>query len=214
VSGYVDALQALIDALGRSAIPYMISGSTASGVHGVFRASFDTDLAADMTAAEIPGFVRELRGEFYADAGARGDALGSERSFNLIHLASTHKFDIFPLTRDPFQQSQFQRREIHEFAAGRRSASRTRGDSRRYADEAGLVSDGRRGFRAPMERCARYCRRATGTARLPVSAPLSRAPEGGGFAGGRARGSVAGHPHDVRISRLARGIGSADAVAD
>jgi hypothetical protein len=43
-------------------------------------------------------------------------ALESGRSFNLIHFASSYKFDVFPLSSDPFQQEQFSRREIREVA--------------------------------------------------------------------------------------------------
>ena len=38
------ALHALIDALGRSAIPYLIGGSTASGIHGIYRTTLDIDM--------------------------------------------------------------------------------------------------------------------------------------------------------------------------
>jgi hypothetical protein len=46
------------------------------------------------------------------------DALESGRSFNLIHFASSYKFDIFPLLPDAFQQTQFSRRELREIAPG------------------------------------------------------------------------------------------------
>src|ERR1039458_10381967 len=47
-----------------------------------------------------------------------GDALESGRSFNLIHFASSYKFDIFPLSSDPFHQSQFSRREMRDIVLG------------------------------------------------------------------------------------------------
>jgi hypothetical protein len=46
------------------------------------------------------------------------DALESGRSFNLIHFASSYKFDIFPLTSEPFHQSQFSRREMRDIVLG------------------------------------------------------------------------------------------------
>jgi hypothetical protein len=118
VSDFGEALHALIEALGRSAIPYMIGGSMASGIHGVYRTSLDVDLVADIHAGQIVGLVRELGSEFYADAGMMRDALESGRSFNLIHFASSYKFDIFPLSNDPFQQSQFSRREMRDIVLG------------------------------------------------------------------------------------------------
>lgn len=118
VSDFAPALQALIGALGRSATPYMIGGSMASGIHGIYRASLDVDLVADIHPAQITRIIQELGGEFYADAGMMRDALESGRSFNLIHFASSYKFDIFPLSSDPFQQAQFLRREMKDIRLG------------------------------------------------------------------------------------------------
>ena len=118
VSDFGQALHALIEALGRSAIPYLIGGSMASGIHGIYRTSLAVDMLADIHPGQIARFVHELGGEFYADAGMIREARQFERSFNLIHLASSYKFDIFPLSSDPFQQSQFARREIRDIALG------------------------------------------------------------------------------------------------
>ena len=87
VSDFGQALHALIEALGRSAIPYLIGGSMASGIHGIYRASLDVDLVADTHPGQIVRFIQELGGEFYADAGMMRDALESGRAFNLIHLS-------------------------------------------------------------------------------------------------------------------------------
>ena len=118
VSDFGQALQALVEALRRGAIPYMIGGSMASGIHGIYRTSLDVDLVADIHPEQIARLIRELRGEFYADAGMMSDALDSGRPFNLIHFASSYKFDIFPLSSDPFQRSQFARRESRDIVLG------------------------------------------------------------------------------------------------
>ena len=114
VSDPGQALHALIGALGRSAIPYLIGGPMASGIHGIYGTSLHVDLVADIHPGQIARFIQELGGEFYADAGMMRDALESGRSFNLIHFASSYKFDIFPLSSDPFHQSQFSRREMRD----------------------------------------------------------------------------------------------------
>ena len=118
MSDFGQALQALLDALDQSAIPYLIGGSVASGIHGIFRTSLDVDLVADIHPQQIAGFIQELAGAFYADAGMIRDAGASGRSFNLIHFASSYKFDIFPLSSDPFQQSQFSRRQVRDIVLG------------------------------------------------------------------------------------------------
>jgi hypothetical protein len=118
VSDFGQALQALIMALDRNAIPFMIGGSMASGIHGIYRTSLDVDLVADIRHGQIARFIEALGGEFYADAGMMRDALETGRSFNLIHFASSYKFDVFPLSSDSFQQSQFSRREMKDVAIG------------------------------------------------------------------------------------------------
>jgi len=118
VSDFAQALHALIEALGRSAVPYMIGGSMASGIHGIYRTSLGVDLVADIHPGQIARFIQELGCEFYAEAGMMRDALESGRPFNLIHFASSYKFDIFPLSSDRFQQSQFSRREMRDIALG------------------------------------------------------------------------------------------------
>jgi hypothetical protein len=118
VSDFGQALHALVEALGNCAIPYMIGGSMASGIHGIYRTSLDVDLVADIHARQIARLIQDLAGAFYADAGMIHGALESGRSFNLIHLASSYKFDIFPLLTDAFQQAQFSRREMRDIAIG------------------------------------------------------------------------------------------------
>ena len=88
LSDFGQALHDLVEALRRSAIPYMIGGSMASGIHGIYRTSLDVDLVADMHPEQIPHLIQELGVQFYADAGMMRDALECGRSFNLIHFAS------------------------------------------------------------------------------------------------------------------------------
>jgi hypothetical protein len=114
VSALAQALRRLVDALDRSAIPYMIGGSMASGVHGAYRTSLDVDLVADIAPEQIARFTKELGGEFYADSDMIREALNAGRSFNLIHFATSYKFDIFPLLSGPYHQMQFSRRVTEE----------------------------------------------------------------------------------------------------
>ena len=105
-------LISLLEALDQAGIHYMIGGSVASGIHGVFRTTADVDLVADIRLSQVATVVRQLGREFYADADMISGALRAGRSFNVIHFASTSKFDIFPLSRDAYDQSQFERRQI------------------------------------------------------------------------------------------------------
>lgn len=58
--------------------------------------------------------VEDLGGEFYADPETIREALVGGRPFNLIHFASGYKFDIFPVTDDPYSLVQMERRQIQD----------------------------------------------------------------------------------------------------
>lgn len=108
----------LLAALDRAGIRYLLVGSVASGVHGIFRATADIDLVADFRPSQAEALARGLGSEFYADADMISHALRLGRPFNIIHFASTAKFDIFPLGSDPYHQSEFERRRIEEVELG------------------------------------------------------------------------------------------------
>ena len=77
----------------------------------------DLDLVVDLRENHIPQLVSELRADFYADPEMMSDALKRGRSFNLIHLATSYKIDIFPLGRDEYSREAFQRRRYAQTAA-------------------------------------------------------------------------------------------------
>ncbi len=104
----------LVDALDKLRVPFLVGGSLASSIHGIVRATVDIDLVADLPPSQVEPLVKELGAEFYADAAMIRESLKTGRAFNLIHYASSYKFDIFPLSPDPYYQQQFQRRRLEE----------------------------------------------------------------------------------------------------
>jgi len=109
-----DAFNRLLEVLDRLEIPYMVAGSVASSLHGISRPTMDVDLVANLGLSQIEDFATELKADFYADPEMMKEALARGRSFNLIHYASSFKFDIFPLRADEYSQTQFRRREFAE----------------------------------------------------------------------------------------------------
>lgn len=91
-------------------IRYFLGGSVASALYGEARSTRDVDLVAAMMPAHVEPFVAALGGEFYADSRAIAHAVASRRSFNVIHLDTMVKADIFVFRADPFGRSQFARR--------------------------------------------------------------------------------------------------------
>jgi hypothetical protein len=112
------AFQKLVDALNLLAIPYMVGGSLASSVHGIFRATNDIDIVAAVRDEHIAPFTSELAGDFYADPETIREALGHRRPFNVIHFTSGYKFDIFPALGNPYFEVQLKRCTMHEVALG------------------------------------------------------------------------------------------------
>lgn len=101
------------DALEALGAPYAIGGSFASALHGVMRATMDADLVADLRQEEIAPFVQALGEAFYADAEMMRKAIAKHRSFNLIHLESMFKVDVFVARPRDFDRAQLARRELY-----------------------------------------------------------------------------------------------------
>lgn len=104
------ATLAVIETLDCLQIPYVIGGSLASSTHGIARTTRDADIMADMSEQHVQPLVQALGGAFYLSEDAMREAIARRSSFNLIHLASGFKIDIFIKPRTAFAQLQLERR--------------------------------------------------------------------------------------------------------
>jgi hypothetical protein len=109
-----EGFERLLSVLDRLEIPYYVGGSVASSAHGIPRTTMDVDLVADLQPNQIDEFVELLQSDFYADAPMIREALLRRRSFNLIHMPSAYKFDVFPVRSDQFSRGELSRRRITE----------------------------------------------------------------------------------------------------
>jgi hypothetical protein len=100
------------DILEQMAVPYAIGGSLASAVHGVMRATMDADLVADLRLEHVQPFVAALGDDFYADDQMIRDAVQRHTSFNILHLDTTFKVDIFVAKPRSFDRAQLRRRQM------------------------------------------------------------------------------------------------------
>lgn len=105
----MEATARVIDVLESLGAPYLIGGSLASAMHGVARTTLDSDLVVDLQPEHVAAFIKQLQDEFYLSPPAIVDAVASRSSFNVIHLSSAHKVDIFLAKDRPFDRSQFAR---------------------------------------------------------------------------------------------------------
>jgi hypothetical protein len=105
------------DALEALGVPYVIGGSFASALHGVMRATMDADLVADLRLEHVAPLVQALGAAFYADAEMMRDAIGRYGSFNLIHLDTLFKVDLFVARPRDFDRAQLARRQLQLLSA-------------------------------------------------------------------------------------------------
>ncbi len=98
-------------------IPYLIGGSFASTVHGLIRTTQDTDLMVVLQPQHVTPLVNALQNQFYLDENAIREAILHRRSFNLIHLETMFKVDMFVSKQRPFDQSQLARRTAQIISA-------------------------------------------------------------------------------------------------
>jgi hypothetical protein len=107
------ATKLVTDALDALDVPYVIGGSFASALHGVMRATMDADLVADLRLEHAAPLAQALGGGFYADVEMMRDAIRRRSSFNVIHLETAFKVDVFVAKSRPFDRSQLARRQSY-----------------------------------------------------------------------------------------------------
>ncbi|MCL1467790.1 hypothetical protein [Argonema galeatum] len=95
-------------------IPYYVGGSVASSLQGEVRYTEDLDLVVNIQPTQIQPLIDAMAGQFYISEVAVEDAMsGRTLSFNVIHLTTTEKADIFVMRDDEFSRSKMARRQLH-----------------------------------------------------------------------------------------------------
>ncbi|MCS6829415.1 MAG: hypothetical protein RMM08_03740 [Armatimonadota bacterium] len=87
------------------AVPYAISGSLASALYGIARATQDVDIIAELHPAHVPQLAGTLTAEFYIDDAAVAQEVARRGSFNLIHRETMFKVDIFVARDHPLDKA-------------------------------------------------------------------------------------------------------------
>ncbi|MSQ24195.1 MAG: hypothetical protein EXR58_06555 [Chloroflexi bacterium] len=103
------AVTPVVDALERLRARHHIGGSLASSAHGVPRATADVDLMADLRPEHVDALVAELQSAYYIDREQVVEAIRERRSFNLIHLNTMVKVDVFIPEASSFDEQELSR---------------------------------------------------------------------------------------------------------
>ena len=115
----VDALNPLVEAFEELGIEYELGGSVASSVHGVPRSSLDIDILAALEPDQVAALVQKLAGAYYVSSTRVADAVEREASFNVIHLETKFKVDIFIARSNEFRRCSLKRRKLEALTEDR-----------------------------------------------------------------------------------------------
>jgi len=96
-------------------VPYAVGGSLASSMHGIPRSTQDGDLVADLRVEHIQPFVAAIAQTFYVSPERVLQAVQRRSSFNVVHLKTAIKVDIFVLSREPLSLQEMARRQVLPF---------------------------------------------------------------------------------------------------
>lgn len=118
-----DAIDPVVSAFEQLAIPYYIGGSIASSAFGVPRATLDIDLVAIIMRRQVKPLAAYLQDKYYLDPDQIILAIKKKSSFNLIHLASMIKVDVFIMKDREYDLESFSRIKADTLIEG---------DSRKY----------------------------------------------------------------------------------
>ena len=97
-------------------IDYMIAGSLASSLHGIPRATHDVDIVADIKLHHVEELTGALKNDFYVDQDLIKKAIKQSSSFNVIHLETMFKIDIFIPGDDPNSKTEMERRQSYQIS--------------------------------------------------------------------------------------------------
>ena len=115
-----DVFRRFVAMLDRVRIPFMLTGSFASSLHGVTRATQDIDLVIAPTEDQLRELVAAMPPDaYYVDLDAALDALRRRSQFNVIDLETGWKVDLIVRRDRPFSVQEFERRQDVEYAGVR-----------------------------------------------------------------------------------------------
>lgn len=89
------ALKPVTDLFTSLGISYYLGGSVASSAYGIARSTLDVDVVSNLKLEHIPKLVSNLENDYYISEESIKNAIRHASSFNLVHLETSLKIDIF-----------------------------------------------------------------------------------------------------------------------
>ena len=103
------AVGPVLDLLQEIGVRHYVGGSIASSAHGVARASIDADVVAELRPEHADRLSSALRGDYYVPEERVRDGIARKASFNVIHLETMLKVDVFVSKDRPFDRRAMER---------------------------------------------------------------------------------------------------------
>jgi hypothetical protein len=114
IEEFVRRIRAILEVAG---VPYMLTGSLASSIHGIPRATNDIDFVIDPDRTQLPDILQRCnRLNFYMSPEEAGAALASRSQFGVVDFANGWKADLIIRKERPFSSIEFSRRKEAEFS--------------------------------------------------------------------------------------------------
>ena len=92
-------------------VTYVLGGSIASTLHGEPRATLDVDIVAALRDEHLPALRDRLGEEFYLPQEGMRKAVREHGSFNLIHIPTGMKVDVFIPPATGIHEEKWRRRQ-------------------------------------------------------------------------------------------------------
>ncbi len=114
------AITPVIEVFDQLGVLYHIGGSVASSIYGILRATIDADLIADLRLEHVRPLVTQLQTDYYIDEDMIRDAIKRRSSFNVIHLDTMLKVDVYIPKFRSFDQEELRRAQQEVLLEGTR----------------------------------------------------------------------------------------------
>jgi len=105
------AVEPVVNAFDVLGVAYYIGGSVASSACGIPRATLDVDIIADLKPHQVHPFAEKLQSEYFIDEEMILKAIRQKASFNLVHLKTMLKVDVFVVKDDAYHQETLKRKK-------------------------------------------------------------------------------------------------------
>lgn len=103
------ALRPVVESFNELGIAYCIGGSLASSIYGIPRSTLDADLIAAVRKEHVSPLIERLSDAYFIDRDQIVGAIEKSASFNLIHLTTMNKIDVFVLKQTAYDLQAFSR---------------------------------------------------------------------------------------------------------